>query len=178
MTHRLILGFAFPSPISVCLAVRAKGSIFMGVDVKRWNGVALGVRLGVEGVCLAVECANALRRRCIPELLVPLTAIGTLQVMKTIRCNAVGFGECRGLNLLVVVVVSPLGAATPMTRGQVAREVPFRMGGFAFSPMHTFRFGGTGRVVESFAHMAIIALPVLTQHHHMYTEVHVEERWR
>ena len=60
----------------------------------------------------------------------------------------------------------------------MAREVPFLMGGFAFSPMHTFRFGGTSHVVESFAHMAIIALLLFTQRYHMYTEVHVEGRWR
>ena len=76
------------------------------------------------------------------------------------------------------VVRAPLaaGTASEFPVGLV-REVPFLLGGFTSSPMHTFRFGGTSHVVESFAHLAIIALLLLTQHYHLYTEVHVEGRW-
>ena len=66
----------------------------------------------------------------------------------------------------------------PVKGGKVARVMTSLLRGYSFSSLCAFSVDDTNHVVEYFAVMIIITLLVLTQHHHVYTKVHVEERWR
>ena len=65
----------------------------------------------------------------------------------------------------------------PVAGGQVAGGMPSLPGYFNVALLRSFRSDGTHYIAEPCAGFIIAKLFVLAQHHHVYTEVHVKERW-
>ena len=103
--------------------------------------------------------------------------IVTLRVRSHTQSGAVGFGAFGGLRYPEWVFIAPLGTAVPVAGGQVAGGMPSLLGNFYFALLRSFRSDGTHYIAEPCAGFIIAKLFVLAQHHHVYTEVYVKERW-